>query len=44
MIFETQLTMFYMVDTGLLATASLTSAYVLADSPDQVDRYLGPRV
>jgi hypothetical protein len=33
-----------MLDRGLLATVSLTSSYVLADSPDQVDPYLDPRV
>jgi hypothetical protein len=33
-----------MLDPGLIATVSLNSVYVLADFPDQADRYLGLRV
>jgi hypothetical protein len=36
--------LFYMLDPGLLAIVSLTSFHVLADSPDEVDPYLGLRV
>lgn len=34
----------YMLDPRLLATVSLISTYVFADSPDQVNPYLVPRV
>jgi hypothetical protein len=33
-----------MLDPMLFATVSLTSAYVSADSPDQANHYLGPKV
>jgi hypothetical protein len=33
-----------MLGPRLLASVSLTSAYVLADSPDQADPYQGPSV
>jgi hypothetical protein len=33
-----------MMDTGLLATVPLTFFYISADSPEQVDPYLDPRM
>lgn len=44
MVLTTKLSVALHAGSRLLATVSLTSFYVLADSPDQIDPYLGPRV
>jgi hypothetical protein len=44
MVLATQLNAVLYAGLKLLATVSLTSDYVLADSPDQINRYLGSRV
>jgi hypothetical protein len=43
-ILAAQLTLFYILDRGLLPTLPLTSVYVSAGALDQVDHCIGPRV